>query len=144
MASSTGATDLGQLIKSMTPILEPEQFVFAQTALDSAKIPELLSRLVELDIKMLFREREAWTVILPKATADEQGLEYIFPCRQITLNIHSSLDAVGFIAAVSTRLTKMHCGVNVVAAYYHDHLFVPAGKENIVVKELEQMAVEHK
>ena len=51
---------------------------------------------------------------------------------------------MGFIAAVSTRLTKMHCGVNVVAAYYHDHLFVPAGKENIVVKELEQMAVEHK
>ena len=44
----------------------------------------------------------------------------------ITLNIHSSLEAVGFLAAITARLAAAGMGVNPVAGYFHDHLFVPA------------------
>ena len=51
-------------------------------------------------------------------------LQWTFECRQITLNIHSSLEAVGFIAAISAKLSEMDIPSNVVAGYYHDHIFI--------------------
>ncbi len=44
---------------------------------------------------------------------------------RITLNVHSALEAVGLTAAVATALTREGISANVVAAYYHDHIFVP-------------------
>jgi hypothetical protein len=41
----------------------------------------------------------------------------------ITLNVYSSLEAVGFIAAVGAKLNKI--GVNPVSGFFHDHCFVP-------------------
>ena len=91
---------------------------------------------------MLFREVEGWTVILPQEAAASIGLKGTFPCKKVTLNVHSSLEAVGFIAAISRRLTELGVGVNPVSGYYHDHLFVPVGKEEEVMKVLEEMARE--
>ena len=51
-------------------------------------------------------------------------MEAIFPCRKVTLGVHSSLDAVGFMAAVTTWLAKINIGVNPVSGFYHDHLYV--------------------
>ncbi|KAF2215029.1 hypothetical protein CERZMDRAFT_105375 [Cercospora zeae-maydis SCOH1-5] len=86
---------------------------------------------------MLFRERESWTIVLPKSTATAEKLDYMSEWRQITLNVHSSLDAVGFLAAITTELaSKLQIGVNPVSGYYHDHLFVPAGTEEQVMKVL--------
>ena len=52
-------------------------------------------------------------------------LPYSLVCVWITLTIHSSLEAVGLTAAVSSALTEANISCNVVAAYYHDHIFVP-------------------
>lgn len=71
---------------------------------------------------MLFREGEGWTLIAPRSTVDALGLEAIFPCRKVTLGVHSSLDAVGFMAAVTTRLAEAGLGINPVSGFYHDHL----------------------
>ena len=91
---------------------------------------------------MFFREDEGYTIIINKTLADEAKMDYVFPCRKITLSVHSSLEAVGFMAAIATRLTKIGTGSNPVSGYYHDHLFVPVGKEDMIVEELKKMAAE--
>lgn len=113
-----------------------ETHVFAHTP--SLPTPSLLQHAT-----MLFREAEAWTLILPRHVAESHRLDYDFPCRQVTLNVHSSLDAVGFLAAVTSRLVET-CGVgiNPVSGFYHDHLFVPVGREGEVVEVLREMARE--
>lgn len=58
----------------------------------------------------------------------------------ITLNIHSSLEAVGFMAAVSAKLTEQGIGVNPVSGFFHDHCFVPVGREEEAMIALEEMA----
>ena len=77
---------------------------------------------------MLFREREGMTLIVIEDAAEQPGWPASFRCRMITLNIHSSLEAVGFLAAITARLAAAGMGVNPVSAFYHDHLFVPADR----------------
>ena len=78
---------------------------------------------------MSFHEAEGLTLIVPKVDADAVGLSYAFPCRMITLNVHSSLGAVGFMARIATALAEQGMGVNPVSGFFHDHLFVPDGRE---------------
>ena len=72
---------------------------------------------------------EGITLVLLHEEAEAHGIAYEFPCRMITLNVHSSLEAVGFIARIATVLAAKGMGVNPVAGFYHDHLFVPEGRE---------------
>jgi uncharacterized protein len=58
----------------------------------------------------------------------------------ITLDIHSSLEAVGFLAAITTRLAAAGMGVNPVSAFYHDHLFVPAERAEEALGLLRDLA----
>jgi len=63
----------------------------------------------------------------------------------VTLDVHSSLDAVGFLAVVATRLReRCRVGVNPVSGFFHDHLFVPVGSEEAVMRELRALAAESK
>ncbi|KAK5135993.1 hypothetical protein LTR08_004247 [Meristemomyces frigidus] len=137
--TAPGGLELSQLIKSMKPTLADGIYVFATISPQS----EILGRLVLGRVEMLCREDKGWTLVVPQAVAIELELESIFPCRKITLDVHSSLEAVGFLAAVTNRLAdKLKIGVNPVSGYYHDHLYVPAGKEELVVEELKRMAAE--
>lgn len=56
--------------------------------------------------------------------------------RAITLEVHSSLNAVGLTAAVSGALARRGISANVVAAFYHDHIFVPAGQAQEALETL--------
>lgn len=109
----TGELNLQTLIGGMEPVLHPDVFAFCTVA----AVPEGVSP------RMMFREAEGITLILPMAEAGDLAPE--FPCRMITLNVHSALEAVGFIALIATRLAGAGMGVNPVAGFYHDHLFVP-------------------
>ena len=113
----TGETDLALLIKHMKPELNSGVYVYFQCS----SIQEA-NRLEPLG---MFQEQEGVTVILPKSKADEAGLSYSSVLAWITLNVHSSLEAVGLTAAISRALTEANISCNVVAAYYHDHIFVP-------------------
>ena len=68
------------------------------------------------------------------------GLSAQFRCRMITLEIHSSLQAVGFLAAVTARLAAADMGVNPVSGYFHDHLFVPEDRAEEAMRILSELA----
>ncbi|MBX3569698.1 MAG: ACT domain-containing protein [Rhizobiaceae bacterium] len=127
----SGETDLALLIAGMNPRLDAELYVFATTPSDISPPPEAL---------MSFREAEGLTLILPRDAAVRLGLPGIFPCRRITLEIHSSLEAVGFMAAIARRLAEAGMGVNPVAAFHHDHIFVPAHRAGEAMAILREMA----
>lgn len=79
------------------------------------------------------------TLVLAKDKADEAGLQYEGAFRQITLTVHSSLAAVGLTAAVSTKLTSKDISANVIAAYYHDHIFVSNNKAEQALSALKEL-----
>lgn len=85
---------------------------------------------------MTFREAEGTTLVLRREEAEAAGLAGIFPSRLITLGVHSALDAVGFLAAVAQRLAREGIGVNPVAAFHHDHLFVPVDRAEDALRAL--------
>jgi hypothetical protein len=120
----SGETDLDKLIGSMQPILSEPEYVFASLDKDS---PIAVAQLQPL---ATFYEEEGLTVIVLKTHADALGIPYQGVFQRITLSVHSSLEAVGLTAAVSSALAREGISANVVAAYYHDHIFVPAAKAN--------------
>ena len=131
----SGETNLQKLLASMTPQLLAGTYVFATLA-PGMPVP------AGLDPVMQFREREGLTLIVTEDEAKVAGLAGTFRCRMITLDIHSSLEAVGFLAAITTRLAKAGMGVNPVSAFYHDHLFVPAERAEEALAILRQLAAE--
>ena len=74
-----------------------------------------------------FTEAEGLSLVVLKESADKHELPYEGVFRCISLGVHSSLDAVGLTAAVSTKLAAHGISANVIAAYYHDHIFVQEG-----------------
>ncbi|TIS97847.1 ACT domain-containing protein [Mesorhizobium sp.] len=132
-----GETDLKKLLATMAPELRPGIHVFA-TLPPNAPVPG------SLEPVMLFREREGTTVIVLEEKAKAVRLETVFRCRMLTLNIHSSLEAVGFLAAITTRLAAAGMGVNPVSAFYHDHLFVPADRAEEAIAILEKLTEENR
>ena len=111
-----GGNDLDRLLKTMKPQHNVGDFVFC-TIKD-------LSIVSFSDIVLIFKEQEGITIVVKKELADVLNLDYSFVAAWITLSVHSSLLAVGFTAAFSKGLADEGISCNVVAAYYHDHLFV--------------------
>ncbi|MCO5945309.1 ACT domain-containing protein [Mucilaginibacter flavidus] len=112
----SGETNLKALLKTMSPKLNDGDYVYCTvTTLNNIDTKEIIS---------LFKEEEGWTVIVNKELADKLGLNYTYVAVWITLTIHSSLEAVGLTAAFATALGNEGISCNVVAAYYHDHIFV--------------------
>ena len=124
----SGQTALTTLIAGMSPELHPDVYVFATIA----AVPENVHPVMQ------FKETEGITLILPETEA--AGLTVDFRCRMITLNIHSSLDAVGFLARITTALAASGMGVNPVSGFYHDHLFVPADRAGDAMAVLQALA----
>jgi hypothetical protein len=112
----SGELNLATLLKNMKPVLNSGEYVFC-TLSNNEKID--LSKVLGS-----FKEKEGITLILTKEYADLMELPYISIMSWISLEIHSSLEAVGLTAAFSKVLADANISCNVVAGYYHDHIFV--------------------
>jgi hypothetical protein len=113
-----GETDLRTLLAAMEPCLHESPYVFC--SLDADAYGQL-----SFEPLGVFREQEGISIIAMEEQAREHRLA--FECRwaRITLTVRSSLQAVGFLAAVSAALAGAGISVNPVSGFYHDHLFVP-------------------
>ena len=117
-------TNLQTLLSTLSPSLDPKEMVFCCLG----GFPDI----AELSTPpfAFIKEEEGWTVILEKDIADKLGWIYEGVFCRITLEVHSSLEAVGLTAVVAAELAKQNISANVVAATFHDHVFVPADRAN--------------
>ena len=94
-----------RLLAALDPCLYPERYSFTATADLTLKDGDFA----------IVREAEGLTLVRPDPGGD---------WARISLGVHSSLDAVGLTAALATRLADVGISANIVAAFYHDHIFV--------------------
>jgi len=126
-----GETSLSVLLRSMSPELNEGDYVFC-----SLSDANLLKGREPIGS---FREREGLSVILRREDAQALDLPFDYLAAWITLNVHSALEAVGLTAAFAGALGKAGISCNVIAGYYHDHLFVgrdDAGRAMHVLRQL--------
>lgn len=126
-----GETDLNVLISSMKPYLNEGEYVFCTLKTTDIDLNHCL---------FFFREREGTTYVFLKEYADNQHYTYQSTFSWITLSVHSALEAVGLTAAFSNALAKSRISCNVVAGYYHDHIFVPKNQGAEAIEVLENLA----
>lgn len=141
---STGETSLSKLLQTLTVTLHPETYTFIT-------LPTTFTGQVDFnpDVQMLFREpAEGSTTLILKGGSLQQLQTYTnsgaeissVKWRMLTLNVHSSLEAVGFMAVVSKVLAERGVSCNVVAGWFHDHVFVQHEKADEAVEALKRLA----
>jgi uncharacterized protein len=129
-----GESSLAKLLQNMQPEMHDGVFVFCSIQANKES-PAALNPV------HIFREREGTTLVVRREEAEGAGLPYQFASRLITLNVHSSLEAVGFLAAITGRLAEAGISVNAVSAYYHDHLFVPDHRADEALRLLQTISM---
>ena len=111
------------LIANLDPSLSEQPYVFCTLADDSEGT--LLDK-CRAQAVSIFREAEGTSFILLADAAADLGFDNEVAMRCITLKVYSKLGSVGLTAAVSTSLAEHGIPCNMVAAYHHDYVFVPA------------------
>ena len=128
----SGETNLARLLQSMTPQLNPGQYVFCCVAADHD--------CSALQAVASLREAEGLSLVLTREVADAHGLSYDYVAAWITLQVHSSLAAVGLTASFSAALAQTGISCNVVAGFHHDHIFVPSERAEQALSTLRALS----
>ncbi len=111
------------------------------------------------DLPYVFMSEDRWTDFSIELSGmfasvhEDEGTTYVFALDQewemaaglprfarITLQVHSDLEGVGLTAAASTALAGAGIACNVIAAFHHDHLFVPWDRRDEAVRILSALA----
>lgn len=128
-------SDLRVLLASMQPVLDNRQVAFVSID-EKAEVPW---NPLGPDVVATFREREGLTLIVELNAALKSGVPILFRAAWITLTVHSDLEAVGLTAAFANALGAEGISCNVVAAAYHDHIFVPLADAQRAMAALERL-----
>jgi uncharacterized protein len=142
-----GVLSLSRLLSTLTLVLHPETYIFAN--IPSSTFHSTSFSIPLSQILLFFREpctdEDRITLILCQSDTEQhvtENLETAYPCKMITCNVHSSLEAVGFMAVLATKLAEKGASCNPVSGFFHDHLFVPVEQAGTAVEVLEQVARE--
>ena len=128
--TKSGENNLELLLKNASPKLHVGEFVFCTD-------PNTSASYMKVDPVMTFCEKEGKTYLLRVSDAKKVALTFQGRWAWIEMQIHSDLEAVGFLAELTKRLANAGISVNAVSAYYHDHLFVPVERAEEAMKLLE-------
>lgn len=131
----TAIKDLKTLLASLEPELDERSFVFC--SFEQQPSADQISRMHPIG---MFREKEGLTAIITQEVAESCQIPFEGVYKLISLKVHSSLESVGLTATVTNKLAKKNIGANVVAAFYHDHIFVLEEKAEqalTVIQELQ-------
>lgn len=130
MEIAQGETNLQKMLATLQPILSKERYVFCCIDYHQS---------LDFSVWASICEEEGRTLILTQETADLQGFSYEGLWSRITLSVHSSLQAVGLTAHVSKLLADAGISANMVAGYYHDHIFVQVESARLACDLLYQL-----
>ena len=116
---------LREMLRDMQPVLHPEPYSITVQASSVAGAFATVA------------EPEGLTVI---------ALLALIPCdiawARISLALHSDLSAVGLTAAIARALADEGISANVVAGFYHDHVFVPWETRREAIAALQTLSSE--
>ncbi len=130
-----GEKNLNRLLASLSPTLLEGEFVFC-----SFKNVQYGSHRDLYPIAAI-EESEGLTLVIPKENADQRQIKYAAVFKKITLQVLSSLEAVGLTAVVATSLAARGISANVVAGYFHDHIFVPETNADQAIAVLQELTL---
>ena len=112
----SGITDLQETLNSIKVICDEIEYGFV-----SLKDESIIDR---NKVLATFQENGRLAVIAPLSYLNDIGVESEGPYAKLTIDIHTSLELVGLTAVTATKLAVHGISANVVAAFYHDHVFV--------------------
>ena len=132
--ANRGEKSLTVILQTLDPALRHGEYVFctfpSATYGDHADMEPIAS----------CWEREGLTLVVPRAAADANGIRYASTYRAVSFGVHSDLDSVGLTAVVTERLATKGISVNVIAGYFHDHLFVPTESAEAALAALHELS----
>jgi hypothetical protein len=134
---NTGIKDLKVLLSSMKAKLSDERYIFC-----TLQQQVIVQSIIDLNPIGIFKEKEGISLIITKEIAEQNNIKFDSIFRLISLQVYSSLDAVGLTAAIATKLVSSRISANIVAAYYHDHIFVPEENATKALSLVEELQVE--
>jgi hypothetical protein len=124
-------SDLATLIRSMEPARNAGVYAYVSVPLGTD--------VSQMDAIATVREHEGLTLVMAEDAAQRLGLQVLFRCAWITLQVHSDLQAVGLTAAFATALGQAGISCNVVAGAFHDHIFVPLEQADLAMAALKRL-----
>jgi hypothetical protein len=138
-----GEKDLSVILKSVEFLISEQDFVYVSIDSDYFEVTRLLLE-NQIQPEMVFIEGDFVTLIVDVSISSLvrelfTSTEVAYLSKKITCNIHSALDGVGLTQIISTTLAEHQIPCNIVAAYYHDHVFVEKEKADLAHKLLEKL-----
>ena len=121
---------LGEMLGGMAPKLDIRPYDFRYLSDAGASMPPGTFAVIQ--------EEEGPTLVVAAEGSSSEG-----HFARITLTVHSDLEGVGLTAAVSTSLAEAGIACNVIAAFHHDHLFVPWDRREEAMEILTALSADH-
>jgi len=129
----SGETKLSTLLQELRPRLSPIEFAFGVVR-EGEQLPPHVQPVSTV------REDEGLTVVAPADQLVGTRIDHIPGWAMISLEVHSSLSAIGLMAAVAQALAAESISVNAVAGFHHDHIFVQWDRRGDALQALSRLS----